>query len=141
MSLQGGRCSGELADAVSSLAQLVLGVLVCSVGRVELGTQLLDLSGKDVRAALGGHELVADAFSGALLFLQLNLHFSCSGLVLLGVLLGLGAPSVCAVQGNLELVDVALKLLLLALSLASATSLTLQGGLYVLNCTLVGFAM
>ena len=131
---------GQLRHAVARLVQLALGGFACALGSLQLGAQLLDLTGQDVGAALGLLVLFAGLVTGTLLVLDGRLHLTQLLLVLLDVLLGLGAATVGTVQGHLQLVDVLLQLLLHAHGLSLAAGLSLQGSLHAVKGTLVVLA-
>merc|ERR1719159_1168627 len=101
------------------------------------GAELLDLAGQDGAAALSHVVGLAGLVAGTGLVLDLALHLADGLLVFLDVLLQLGLAAVGLVQGNLELVDVLLKLLLDAQSLGLALGLGLQGSLDGLDGALV----
>ncbi|GMR36119.1 hypothetical protein PMAYCL1PPCAC_06314, partial [Pristionchus mayeri] len=91
-------------------------------------------------ALLGGEELLSDVVAVALLLLDLHLQLADLLLVSLEVLLGIGVGLVGVVEGDLELVDVSLELLLDAEKLGLSLGLGLERRLHAVHGALVVLA-
>merc|ERR1719249_389525 len=125
-----GVLAGELLDALSGVVQLDLGGLLRSVGSLQGDAHLFQFGSEHVATALGHVVSLASLLAGALLLLQRGAELLDLSQVFLDLLHGFGVGAVGVVEGNLELVDVGLELLLHAESLLLGLGLGLEGCLH-----------
>merc|ERR1719158_2172642 len=119
----------QLVNTVVSVVELTLSSLAGPLGLLKGAPELFNLAGKDGAAALGEVEALAGLLALAHLLLDGGLHLPDGLLVFLDVLLQVSLATVGGVKGDLELVDVLLKLLLDADGLGLALGLSLKGSL------------
>merc|ERR1719211_246984 len=127
----------HLVDSGASVRQLGLGLPLAALSRVQQSSGLLNLSGQGVGPAVSqagslGHLLPAPAG-----LLVLSLRLAQLPLVPLDGLQGLVVGLVGVVQGDLELVDLSLQLLLDPQTLSLGALLSVEGGLERLHGTAV----
>merc|ERR1719512_380663 len=131
---------GHLVDSVPGLAQLGLGLPLAALGRVQQSSGLLDLALESVGAAVSETGLLGHLLADTASLLVAALGLAQLTLVALDGLEGLVVGLVGVVQGDLELVDVRLQLLLDSETLGLGALLGLEGGLQGLHGTAVVLA-
>merc|ERR1719297_376878 len=130
----------HLVDSVAGVAQLGLGLPLAALGRVQQSSGLLDLALESVGAAVSEAGLLGHLLADTAGLLVAALGLAQLTLVALDGLDGLVVGLVGVVQGDLELVDVRLQLLLDSETLSLGALLGLEGGLEGLHCTSVVLA-
>merc|ERR1719220_2807688 len=125
----------HLFDGGARLGELSLGLALAPLGRVEQGASLLHLSSKSIGTAVGKGGPLDNLLPLPLLLLVGALGLPVLTLVALDRLLGLRVGLVGVVQSNLQLVNVALKLLFDPQRLGLGALLGLEAGLHGVHCT------
>merc|ERR1719336_1272523 len=123
----------HLVDGHAGLGQLGLGLPLSPLGGVKEGTSLLHLALEGVGPALGKGSLLGHLLPEAGGLLEVHLGLPQLTLVALDALESLIVGLVGVVEGDLELVDVSLELLLDPQSLGLGLLLGLQGSLHGLH--------
>merc|ERR1719189_2585493 len=126
---------GHLVDSVAGVAQLGLGLPLAALGGVQQSSGLLHLALESVGAAVSEAGLLGHFLADTASLLIAALGLAQLTLVALDGLEGLVVGLVGVVQGDLELVDVRLQLLLDSETLGLGALLGLEGGLERLHCT------
>merc|ERR1719297_304967 len=127
----------HLVGSVAGIAKLGLGLPLAALGRVQQSSGLLDLALESVGAAVSEAGLLGHLLADTAGLLVAALGLAQLTLVALDGLEGL---VVGVVQGDLELVDVRLQLLLDSETLSLGALLGLEGGLERLHGTAVVLA-
>merc|ERR550534_166533 len=121
---------GHLVDGGARLGELGLGLALAPLGRVEQGASLLHFSSKSIGTTVSKSCPLDNLLPLSLLLLVGALGLPVLALVALDRLLGLRVSLVGVVQSNLQLVNVALKLLLDPQRLGLGALLRLEAGLH-----------
>merc|ERR1719297_198197 len=131
---------GHLVDSVAGITQLGLGLPLAALGRVQQSSGLLDLTLESVGSAVSKAGLLSHLLADTASLLVAALGLAQLTLVTLDGLEGLVVGLVGVVQGDLELIDVRLQLLLDSETLSLGALLGLEGGLERLHGTAVVLA-
>merc|ERR1719195_387337 len=121
---------GHLVDSVPGLARLSLSLPLATLGRVQQRPGLLHLSSESVGTTVSKAGLLSHLLADTGLLGEGALSLPHLALVALDGLLGLVVGLVGMVQGNLQLIDLTLKLLLDPQTLGLGALLRLKGSLH-----------
>merc|ERR1719361_2283136 len=131
---------GGVGHLPHHVAQLLLGSPALPVSVLQLGLGLLQLVPDGVGLPLALDQLLPGLVPVMLLGLQHLLGLPDLALVLLDGLLGLGVGAVGVLQGDVQLVEVGLQLLLVSKGFVLRLGLVLQRGLHGLHSSLVSLS-
>lgn len=132
-----GVCCAELVELLVCVAAFLFRLSASAVGLFQKLTALLEFILECVGASLADSKELACLVARPLFLFKGGLYVLELLLVPLDVLLGLSVGLVGVVEGDLELVDVGLELLLHAQGLSLALGFGFEGGLHAVEGTLV----